>query len=363
MKTKSKSKAVAGDGIGRVRQRDIAEAAGVHRTTVCLALKNHPGIPEETRERIVRLAEEMGYTPDPMLAALASYRTSKRPAAFHGMLGWLVNSSGGYVWNSFPHYQDYFDGACERARRCGYALEVFDLNGEGMSPNRVVAILRARNIDGLLLCPQPEPEMSMDFPWEQFSSVTFGYTLARPRMHMVSSTHHRNMVRAMRELRRRGYARIGFVFSETHDSRTDRNFWAGYLAEALGYELRLPAMPPFMESFRTAGMGGERRFRAWLRKHQPDAIVTGEFMAFERLEEMGWRVPGELGVVCPTLPSRDTRLAGVVEDSRHIGAVAVDALVAAVQRGERGGPEQPQRILVEGLWHEGVSLRMVCERQ
>ncbi|AHF91910.1 LacI family transcription regulator [Opitutaceae bacterium TAV5] len=299
----------------------------------------------------------MGYAPDPMLSALASYRTRKRPTVFHGTLGWLVNSSGGYVWDSFSFYRDYFDGARDRARKHGYALEVFDLNGEGMSPGRVAAILRARNIDGVLLCPQPEPEVSMDFPWEQFSSLTFGYTLASPRLHTVAATHHRNMVRAMRELLNRDYKRIGFVFTEQHDIRTDRNYWAGYLAEELSYELRLPKVPPFMGSFPKAGEVSEKHFNTWLRKHRPDAIVTGDFRAVERLKEIGCRVPENLGAACVALPSCETRLAGVVENSIHMGAVAVDALVAAVQRGERGVPEQPQRILVEGLWHEGESLR------
>lgn len=337
----------------RVTQQDIAKAAGVHRTTVCLALKNYPGIPSETRERIARIAKKLGYAPDPMLSALASYRTRLRPQAFHGTLVWLVNSSNGYAWDAIAHYRDYHKGAAAQARQNGYNLETLDLNGPLMTPDRIASILRARNVQGVLLCPQPRANMVMPFPWEQISAVTFGYTLARPRIHTVTAAHYRNTVECIRELKARGYRRIGFAFSKDQDLRTDHNFLSAYLSEEIGYDnLALP-IPPFPDSYRRTS----DKIDAWLKKHRPDAIITGEYMALERLRPAGWKTPRELGVVCPTLPAGKTKLAGMVEDSVHIGSVAVNLLVSAIQRGEKGIPAQPQRILVEGVWNEGSSLR------
>lgn len=43
-------------------------------TTVSLALRNHPRLPEKTRHRIQKLAKEMSYRPDPVLQALVAYR-------------------------------------------------------------------------------------------------------------------------------------------------------------------------------------------------------------------------------------------------------------------------------------------------
>ena len=70
----------------RTTQDDVARAAGVHRTTVSLALKRHPRIPRETQERVRRIADALGYQPDPMLSSLVAYRTRNRPAAYHGSL-------------------------------------------------------------------------------------------------------------------------------------------------------------------------------------------------------------------------------------------------------------------------------------
>jgi LacI family transcriptional regulator len=41
--------------------KDIAKAAGVAHSTVSRALSDHPRISQETKDRIRRLAEEMGY--------------------------------------------------------------------------------------------------------------------------------------------------------------------------------------------------------------------------------------------------------------------------------------------------------------
>ncbi|HRE82426.1 MAG TPA: helix-turn-helix domain-containing protein, partial [Opitutaceae bacterium] len=54
------------------------------KATVSLALRNHPKIPEVTRQRLQRLAESLGYRPDPALARIAAHRwkTRDHPSEF-----------------------------------------------------------------------------------------------------------------------------------------------------------------------------------------------------------------------------------------------------------------------------------------
>ncbi|HZZ57506.1 MAG TPA: LacI family DNA-binding transcriptional regulator, partial [Opitutaceae bacterium] len=49
----------------RVTLADVARKAGVHVTTVSLALRNNRRLPEPTRLRLQALAKRMGYAPDP----------------------------------------------------------------------------------------------------------------------------------------------------------------------------------------------------------------------------------------------------------------------------------------------------------
>lgn len=338
----------------RVTQQDIARKAGVHRATVSMAFKGHPNIPPETRDRILKIAAKLGYSPDPMLSALAAYRNRRRPASYHGTLAWLTNSAFGFDWRDRtlrPHFSDYFEGASAQAKRCGFLLEVFDFNSPGMTPARLASVLAARGVAGVLLCPQPRPDTNLDFPWHLFSAVTFGYTLTTPRLHTVSATQYRAMRQTVHELRSLGYRRIGLALDGDHDLRTDHNYLAGYLVEEhlSGGGMHIPAL--------SAPYTDQAAVSQWLRTHKPDAVVTGNYHFADVLRALGARVPEDVGLACPLLPSLDTQLAGVVENSTEIGSVAVDFLIGMINRQERGIPENPQRIHVEGRWVLGETLR------
>ena len=68
---------------------DIAKRVGVSHSTVALALRNHHRISEKRRKQVHRVAAEMGYAPDPLLAALASYRAQIQPAKLQNAIVWL----------------------------------------------------------------------------------------------------------------------------------------------------------------------------------------------------------------------------------------------------------------------------------
>jgi LacI family transcriptional regulator/LacI family repressor for deo operon, udp, cdd, tsx, nupC, and nupG len=335
----------------RITHRHIAKVVGVHRATVSLALKNHPSIGPETRERIKAVAEELGYRPDPMLSALAAYRHLSTEPVFKGVIAWLAQSTHAYRWNEIPIFQSYYDGARNAAQRYGYQMEVFELSDLKMTTKRLASVLRARSINGLLLAPQPQAGVELDFPWEHFSAVTFGYTLLRPQLHLVSSTQQRAIVATLRELRNRGYRRIGFAYEPTHDERVDHNYIAGYLLDwhmAHSEILMAPA---------TDYADPRGKFHSWIRQHKIEAIVTGNYNIVAPLAEAGISVPQDLGVACPSLPRGDLGVAGILEDAETIGKIAVEFLIASMQRGERGIPAAAQRILLEGHWVEGQTLR------
>lgn len=352
----------------RPTQSDVARGAGVTQATVSFAFKHHPRIPAATRERILRVAEKLGYVPDPMLSALAAYAKRRRPAAFQGTIAWVVNTRAaavqpvkrptyrdypreGYNWADVPAFHDYLQGATQRAKRHGFRLETFDLAKRGMTPARLAGILRARNIPGVLLCPQPGMPADLELPWEEFSAVAYGLTFVRPALHSVVATQFRATMQTMQQLRARGYRRIGFAFSNIHDSRADHHYVAAYLTEQfLAGQLPGRELVPY-EEYSLAELP------RWLKKYRPDAIITGDYGILEVLQELKVRVPDDLGVACPLLPAPAGDLSGVFEDSVQIGEAGVDLLVAMIQRGERGIPRTPHRLLVECQWVEGRSLR------
>ncbi|QYY35340.1 LacI family DNA-binding transcriptional regulator [Ruficoccus sp. ZRK36] len=334
----------------RVTQKDIAERLGVHAATVSLAFKHHPSIPAKTRERVLKVAEEMGYRPDPMLSALALYRSNNQEQPFRGTLAWLYlqNDDLKPDWKEISTYRQYYEGACRRADQYGYKLDVYNFNTRKVSAQRMGAILKARNINGILLCPMPHPNMELDFPWEDFSVVTFGYTLKKPEFHTVTATQFRSTLRLLEKMYDYGYRRIGYGIASIHDERVGHSFRGAYLTfvHQMGLE-------PLIFDYK---WGFVRGFKTFLRKARPDVVMTGDVAFLKYAREAGIRIPEDIPLTCPVLDSEQSELTGMYEDSFHIGEVAVDKLTNLVMRGDRGIPVKVQRTLIEGVWNEGKTL-------
>lgn len=336
-------------GKHRITQSDIAREAGVHVATVSMSLRDHPRIPAATKKRIRRIAKELGYTPDPMLSALANYRDRRRPVTFHGTLGWLYNSAQGFDWRKSAHYTRYFEGAKQCASEQGFQLEPFDMSTTVGSPQRLSSTFRNRNIAGLFLCPHPAGYQGIKFPWEEFSLMTFGYSVVKPALHTVASAHYRNTRRAMQEIAARGYRRPGLVLGYDKGLTTDAKIPAAYMVEQQLY-FGGAKTPPFF-----ALESKPETFLPWLKKYRVDVILTINYL-IPFIKKTGFAIPGDIGFINLTISEKNSVVSGIVEDDHKIGSVAADFLIAMCHRGERGIPEEPLRTHLEGSWNEGNTL-------
>ena len=128
-------------------------------------------------------------------------------------------------------------------------------------------ILLTRGIQGVLLPPQ-EHLTKIDLAWDKLSAVTFGYTLAHPRLHLVSNHEYRTMGTLFAELEKRDYQRVGLVNLREHDKRVDNNWLAAYLVEQTRLQPEHQMPPLVLEQWNT------KTFLSWVEHYRPDAIVT-----------------------------------------------------------------------------------------
>lgn len=336
----------------RITIRDIARETGCHYSTVSLALRNDVRISTAVRKKVHATALKLGYRPDPMVKALAVYRNSVKPASDHGTLAWLTNEKGPKLGQEYS-YRRYAEGAIARAGELGYRVEEFSLKATAMTPSRMSKILYNRGIPGVLIAPQPQIRMltRLRMDVSRFSVVTFGYSLAWPRVHLVTSHHARGMRVAVRKLRSLGYRRIGLCLDRVLNGRSDGGWLGSYFGET-EYLANLTAVEPFIYDTWTASA-----FEKWYQRTLPEAIIAHSMKDLERITQgTGLRFPHDIGGVCLSVRETDKGCAGIDQNSEEIGAAGVDLLVSLMHANERGVATAPRRLLIEGKWVDGSTI-------
>ncbi len=333
----------------RPTQADVAREAGVSRPTVSLALKGSTIVSESTRAHVREVAEKLGYVPDPMLSALAKYRSTETEQNYQGTLAWVSASPSKTPWSSITPYHEYYLGACKQAERLGYKVECFDLRQEELSAQRLDGILATRGINGILACPPTTYGEHIELPWDKYHVVTFGYSIAKPNVHRVSSSHYRATKAVFEKLRDAGYKRIGFVFSEQVNIKTQEHCLSAYLCETQKSGMKNP--PPLVQDPLDA-----EHFMAWHSKYEPDAVIVSSPL-WDMIQSTQIKVPKTLGVASPMVAKRNPELTGIIEKCQEIGSAAIDTLVHMIQHDDKGLPKTPRFILLEGKWNPGRTIR------
>src|SRR5690606_1218113 len=100
-----------------------------------------------------------------------------------------------------------------------------------LTSRRAVDILSARNINGLIIAPQPSAHSILNLQWEHFAAVSIGYSLEQPLLHTVSNCHFRSMATVHKQLRKLEYRKIGLVMPQKHDERVGNSYLASYMLQ------------------------------------------------------------------------------------------------------------------------------------
>jgi len=336
--------------------RDIAAKLKVSHTTVSLALRNSPAISAARREEIKRLAEQMGYRPDPMLASLAHYRTGHRKSRIQSALAWLNHWEQPEKLRKFREFDLYWCGAAQAAERFGYHLDEIRWEA-GYSPQRVEQILQTRNLRGLLIPPHAPPPDWGDFNWNKFSIIRFGMSVPAPDTHVVTADQQRAVLMAFRKMREYGYERISLVVCGDYDRNLGGNYIGGLAAaqDLFNFKSIIPPLKTNLDVYAKNPALAKKLLAQWLKKHKPGAILTSLNSVPAMIRELGYRIPQDIAVAGTTIYDVPVN-AGINQNPEAIGRTAVEMLVAQINRNERGVPESPSRTLVESSWQDGTSL-------
>jgi DNA-binding LacI/PurR family transcriptional regulator len=333
--------------------QQIADKAGVSRMAVSLALRSSPKVSADTSARIRKIAEELGYRPNPLVSALMTQLRQSRPIQRPTTIAYATAFSTADAWRKSSLFLQFFEGARKRAEALGYELEEWWMRKPGLTEQRFCEILFNRDIHGLLVAPLPTAGVTLHLDWPKFASATIGYSFADTALHRTSNDQYGSIMLALRELMLLGYRRIGLALTREENDRVERHWTAGMLVyqSDLAPEQRVP---PLLAE----GSFGPQ-FSEWFRAHQPDVVLSQSSECLPLLEGLGTQVPKEVGFAHLALSPGDSGVSGVDQNSELVGAAAIDLLDAQLRRNEHGIPPQRKTVLISGFWVPGATVRDV----
>lgn len=126
----------------RVTSRDVAERAGVSRTTVSFVLNNVEGaqISPETRLRVLQAADDLGYVPDAVAQSLASGKSRT--------IGLALARPSKQI-SADLYLTQVLDGLFNKLHKNGMRLMVEILDDQ-LSQQSYLELIRSKRIDGVI---------------------------------------------------------------------------------------------------------------------------------------------------------------------------------------------------------------------
>lgn len=327
----------------KVTLRHIAERIGCSRSTVSYALRNSPGVSQETRDRVLAIAAEMGWKPNAELnlqmATIRKVTTSKRSPTLAVVINMSAEELKGH---KAPGLQ--LKGAKARAQELGFAVDEFNLADNPLSPQRLKGIMKARGIDGIVFMGTIVPEMPAEVlkVGTEFTCAVSGIRYPSLPFHVTVPDFLAAGRETILEVMAQGSKRPGVIMSATTDRELNWGFSGGVFTGLMEVEKsnRLPML--FIEYEESP-----QRTLEWIEEHQPDSIVTLDTAHTTKvMRDHGIDLP------CFSLdwyPSHDVQ-GGMDLMQYDVGKAAVDLVVDQLSQGESGLPTTQHCLNIEGIW-------------
>jgi len=250
---------------------DIARACGVGTSTVSRALNDQGRVKPATRTKVKAAAERLGYVPNPAVSSLVGLRQKRRlnqageaellPVA---ILTRLRKGAPRSVVEEFRHL-----GAAH-----GFRFEHFNtLNENYNDPMLLGRVLRARGFVAILLRRIiDDASWFKDFPWQHFAVVSQDAAFDVVPVPIVRTSQFAGCLLAWRQMRKKGYRRIGAILPSGSDLRVENLRRLGAWTQCqqqVPPEERVP-----IYQFDVADKRTLEGVPAWVEREHPDALFA-----------------------------------------------------------------------------------------
>jgi DNA-binding LacI/PurR family transcriptional regulator len=319
--------------------RDVAVAAGVSVTTVSHAISGRGRVAPATRERVLRIAEEVGYTANAHAQRLVSGRSRTLAIQISG----FTQKGSTQLLPDAAFFLDLLNGAAAAASAREYDL-VLAPHDLGARRTHSLAI-----DGGVIVDPTGDEQLLRTLAERGLPGVTTGRpTRSAVSVPWVDNDHAGLALRALDHFAEMGYAQPAVMATTA-----SRSYVADILTAYDGWARRRGIRPIVVEleeppTERAAARAAQRLLS---RKRVPDAVyATYDRLALgvlRQAQSLGLSVPGDLGIASAvdgdTLQWVEPHITAASLNPRMIGRQAVDVLIDMVE-----GREVAPGAIVDG---------------
>lgn len=309
---------------------DIAQASGVSYSTVSRVLNGFEFVKADTRQRVLKVAEDLGYVANLQARSLAGGKSK--------IIGVLVPSlENGYI-------SAIAQGIDEELTKAGYDLMLYTTHHKQGKEAQYAKTIASGLTDGLLLMVPLIPSSQLESNYltalrqKGFPYVLIDQTDAANQSTVVDSNNRQGAYEAITYLIKLGHKRIGFITGnmEINAARERLEGYKTALKENnLAFEKSLVVKGDFTQR------AGYEAAKELLQLQQPPTAIfspndLAAFGVMEAIREAGLRIPEDMSVIgfddLPQASLTYPKLTTVRQPLQEMGKVAVKLLLEQIEQ-------------------------------
>lgn len=334
-----------------VSMKDIAKQCHVSVASVSKAMNGYSDIGEETRNLILRTAQEMGYYPNSSARALKTKRSYNLGILF------TDESMNGLTHEYFNHVLESFKYTAEEK---GYDV-TFIAGKVGGEEVGYYSRCCYRGVDGVLVaCINFYEDNIQDLIRSQLPVVTIDHSF-EGRISVVS-----NNVQGIEELvtyiYKMGHRRIAYIHGE--DTPITRNRLGSFYRTTQRFGIEVPDEYVKPSAYRSLERAAEATKELLDLKDPPTCIMYPDDYAavggMNVIRERGLRIPEDISITgydgIDLVRMMEPKLTTLCQDTRTIGKTAAEMLISLI---EHPKTTLYERYLVDGVLFRGSSVKHI----
>ena len=313
----------------KLKSKDIAKKLSISPSAVSLALNNKPGVSEETRKKVLKVIEQMGYTTN-MLS---------KPALTHNHnIRFIVYKKHGLVVSDTPFFSALMEGIDREARSLGYNLIVTYMDENKDNLMKILRIIKETSPNGImLLATEMTKEDLKPFKKLNIPLLLLDSYFESENLDTVIINNIQGVYKATCYLAELGHIDIGYLHSSVWINNFDQRM-AGFKKAINDKGLKLNKN--FIFCLESTIDGSYKNMLKILEKKPklPTAMFADNdiiaFGAIKAMKEFGIRIPQDVSVVgfddMPFCEMTDPPLTTVRVYKQRMGMIALKRLVERI---------------------------------